>query len=314
MIPVKLMMKVQTKMTILTNKLTLDELSDLCTSQLKETISGYFSAAPSLDLKTAMRYTMQQGGKHLRPLLIYATGTIFKAPAENLAVPAAAVELIHTYSLIHDDLPCMDNADLRRGQPTCHKTFGDGLAMLTGDALHTLAMQIMAEHPAKLNPAQRLQMIQVLSRACGPFGMAAGQALDMTDLSNPDISTDLLLAIYHLKTGALFTACLELGRIAALDDDEQNESALCTFGNHIGLAFQIQDDLLDIEVSAEASGKPQGLDANNNKMTYPRLLGISLAKTKVESLYQNALESIDYLGDRASLLRELTKKMLRRNR
>jgi farnesyl diphosphate synthase len=301
-------------MTLLINKLSLDELQQLCTNRLTATVDAYLQDIPSLELKTAMQYTMRQGGKRLRPLLIFASGAVFNATPENLAVPAAAVEIIHTYSLIHDDLPCMDNADLRRGQPTCHKVYSEGLAVLTGDALNTLAMQIIADHPARLKAERRLQMISVLGKACGPYGMAAGQALDITVLSDPAISTDLLLNIYRLKTGALFTACIELGRLASNDEDEIHEASLREFGDNIGLAFQIQDDILDIEASTQTSGKPQGIDANNSKMTYPHLLGMKAAKEKVESLYQQALESIDYLGDRAYLLRELAKKMLQRDR
>lgn len=301
-------------MTTLTTKLSLDELQHLCTNRLVATVNEYLQDIPSLELKAAMQYTMQQGGKRLRPLLIFATGAIFNATPENLAVPAAAVEIIHTYSLIHDDLPCMDNADLRRGRPTCHKVYNEGLAVLTGDALNTLAMQIIADHPSTLKSERRLQMISALGKACGPYGMAAGQALDLTVLNDPSISKELLLDIYRLKTGALFTACIELGRLASSDNDEINETALREFGDHIGLAFQIQDDILDIETSTQTLGKPQGIDAINNKMTYPHLFGMPAAKEKVESLYQQALESIDYLGDRAYLVRELAKKMLQRDR
>src|SRR5262249_55520424 len=136
------------------------------------------------------------------------------APLENLDLPASSVELIHTYSLIHDDLPCMDNADLRRGKPTIHKVYGDGIAVLAGDALHTLAMQMIAHHPSPLKPERRLQMVKVLTHACGPYGMAAGQALDITVMGDGSISEDLLMNIYRLKTGALFSACVELGRLA----------------------------------------------------------------------------------------------------
>ncbi len=301
-------------MTLLTNNISLAELQELCANRLKHVYDGYLQTIASLELRTAMKYAMQQHGKYLRPQLIYAAGAIFGGKTECLDVPAAAVEMIHTYSLIHDDLPCMDNADLRRGQPTCHKVYGEGLAVLTGDALHTLAIQLMADHPAPIKTEKRLQMINILAKACGPYGMAAGQALDITILNDPAITIDSLLNIYHLKTGALFTACIELGRIAAGDDDENNETALREFGNSIGLAFQIQDDILDIQTSTQTSGKPQGIDAHNNKMTYPHLLGVAAANEKVESLYQQALESINYLGEQAHLLRELAKHMLRRDR
>lgn len=293
---------------------TLVQLTPLCTSRLKQFIHPYLQDIPSLDLKVAMEYTLQNGGKYLRPLLIYATGLIFNAPLENLDIPATSVELIHTYSLIHDDLPCMDNADLRRGKPACHKVYGDGMAVLTGDALHTLAMQIIATHPSPMKADRRLQMIHVLSRACGPYGMAAGQALDITVMNDKSLSEDLLINIYRLKTGALFTACLELGRLASTDTDEFNRKALQEFGDRVGLAFQIQDDLLDIESHSDVTGKPQGLDASNQKITYPKLVGAQKAKEKIQGLYEEALEAINYLGEQAQLLRDLTGHMLQRNR
>jgi farnesyl diphosphate synthase len=287
-------------------------LSALCPARLQTVYTPYLQATPALELKTAMEYTLQNGGKYLRPLLIYATGSLFNAALENLDVPASAVELIHTYSLIHDDLPCMDNADLRRGKPACHKAQGEGIAVLTGDALHTLAMQILACHPAPLKEAKRLQMIQTLTTACGPFGMAAGQALDLTVMGDKTLSTDLLLDIYRLKTGALFTACIELGRLASADEDDANQQALREFGDCMGLAFQIQDDILDIEASTQQLGKPQGMDVKNQKVTYPQVMGMQQAKDKVQALYQEALVAIDYLGGQAQLLRELAGVMLGR--
>lgn len=293
---------------------TLDQLLAVCPSRLRNIYSHYLQDIPSLELKTAMEYVLANGGKHIRPLLIYATGCIFSASWENLDIPACSVELIHTYSLIHDDLPCMDNADLRRGKPTCHKVYGEGMAVLTGDALHTFAMQVIASHPAPLPLARRLEMIKVLSHACGPFGMAAGQALDITVMNNDVISSDLLETIYRLKTGALFSACIELGWLSSPDDDDFNLQALRNFSHAIGLAFQIQDDILDVETHTEILGKTQGIDIKNNKMTYPKLHGLAKAKDKVQSLYQEALESINYLGDQAQLLRDLTNLMLQRKK
>lgn len=300
-------------MKIMNADITLNELFDICSSRLKTICPVYLENIPSPDLKAAMEYNLLNGGKHLRPLLIYASGLIFNASLDNLDIPASSVELIHTYSLIHDDLPCMDNADLRRGKPTTHKIHGEGIAVLTGDALHTLAIQILANHPASLKPDRRLQMIQVLSQACGPYGMAAGQALDITVMNDNDLPHDLLVDIYRLKTGALFTACLELGRLASLDDNEINQKAFHQFGRAIGLAFQIQDDILDTASSTETMGKPQGIDIKNRKTTYPRLVGMIKAQEAVQSLYNEALEAINYLGQQAQVLRELTGYMLQRN-
>lgn len=289
---------------------SLNELITLCRDRLEAMIAFYLSDIPAPELKASMSYSMANGGKRLRPLLIYAAGHAFGATWENLDIPACSVELVHTYSLIHDDLPCMDDAPLRRGKPTCHKVYGDAVAVLAGDALHTLAIQILASHPAALKPQQRLAMLQVLSVACGPYGMAAGQALDISVLQDPTISSELLEEIYRLKTGALFTACLQLGRLAANNDDEIDQRAMKEFGDLIGLAFQIQDDILDQEASSEQLGKQQGIDLINNKITYPRLHGMGAAKGRVRDLYLDALETINYLGSQAQLLRELAKMML----
>ena len=296
------------------HKLTLDKAQEIASERLNELYVSYLDNTPSLELKNAMEYSLLNGGKRLRPLLIYATGSVFKAPIENLDTAAAAVELIHTYSLIHDDLPGMDNAAMRRGRPACHKTFGDGMAILAGDALHTFAMQIIACHQAPLKADRRIQMIAALSTACGPFGMAAGQALDLTVMTDDSISSRVLEDIYRLKTGALLTACIELGWLASNDDDDVNLQALRDFGSHIGLAFQIQDDIMDIEADSDDIGKPSGLDSDNHKFTYPKLHGIDEAKQKVETLYEQALQAIDYLGEDAQILRELAKKMLKRKR
>lgn len=302
------------KVKIPTLDITIDELSILCTTRLNDLFVPYLNNTPSLELKTVMEYTLRNGGKYLRPMLIYATGLTFDAPLENLDIPASCVELIHTYSLIHDDLPCMDNSDIRRGKATCHTVYGEGLAVLTGDALHTLAMQVLSSHPAPLKAEKRLQMIKVLSQACGPYGMAAGQALDITVMNDENLSLDLLLDIYRLKTGALFSACIELGRLSSNDDNPLNQEALSQFSHTIGLAFQIQDDILDMEVPTSLLGKTQGLDNKNKKITYPKQVGLQTAKDKVQTLYQTALESINYLGHKAHLLRALTNYLLQRNR
>lgn len=307
-------MKGPKEMKIAASEMSLDQLSTLCKERMEQIFTQYLREIPSLELKTAMEYSLLNGGKHLRPLLIYATGFIFDAPLDNLDIPASSVEMIHTYSLIHDDLPCMDNADLRRGKPSCHKEFSEGVAVLAGDALHTLSMQIIASHAAPLKAERRMQMMKTLSTACGPYGMAAGQTLDITVMNDESISPDLLLDIYRLKTGALFTACLELGRLASRDDDVNNQSALKDCGEHLGLAFQIQDDILDMEASTETLGKNQGIDAKNKKITYAKLVGVVEAKEKVKLLYQQALEAINYMGHKAQLLRDVTGFMLLRNK
>ena len=173
-------------------------------------------------------------------------------------------------------------------------------------------MQIIACHPAPLKAEKRVQLMKTLGKACGPFGMAGGQSMDLNMMNEGSISGGLLEDIYRLKTGALFTACIELGWIASKDEDEINQHALKEFGDCIGLAFQIQDDILDVEASSDLTGKTQGMDAFHNKTTYPKLYGMSRAKDKVQALYLEALEAINYLGRKAALLRELTGRMLLR--
>ena len=306
-------MRTLTEMKITTN-FTLSEFYEFCIPRLEKIYSIYLNNTPALDLKKTMEYTLKNMGKLVRPMLIYATANIFETPWENCDIPACAVELIHTYSLIHDDLPCMDDADLRRGKPTCHKIFGEGMAVLAGDALHTLAMQIISCHPAPLKAQRRLEMIATLSTACGPFGMAAGQALDLDTMGNKNISITLLENIHRLKTGALISACVELGRLSSNDDDEFHQQSLKRFGDTIGLAFQIQDDILDEEASSEVLGKSQGMDIKNNKITYPQLCGLDEAKEKVQALYNDALDAINVFGHRANLLRELTGYLLQRKK
>jgi farnesyl diphosphate synthase len=301
-------------MTTKPTDLNLDDLFQLCNKRLEAIFSSCLSTVPSPDLKAAMQYTLSNGGKRLRPMLVYATGYIFNAPWENMDVAASAVEMIHTYSLIHDDLPSMDDADLRRGKATCHKAFGEGMAILSGDGLQALAIQVLARQPAALKPDRRLQMVNVLADAAGPYGMVAGQALDITMMNDAELPDDLLRDIYSLKTGALFTASIELGRLASNDNDDVNQQALRDFGNSIGLAFQIQDDVLDIESETGLLGKPRGIDVKNHKSTYAKLHGVAAAKDKVQALYLDALESINYLGENAQLLRELVKQMLQRNK
>lgn len=295
-------------------ELSVDELASLGSRRLETLYTSYLQHTPSLELRNAMEYSLLNGGKRLRPLLVYAAACTFNANIENADIPAAAVELIHTYSLIHDDLPCMDDADMRRGRPASHKEFGEGMAVLAGDALHTLSMQLISSHPAPLPAERRVQMMEVLSKACGPFGMAAGQALDLTVMSDDSISTRLMEDIYRLKTGALFSACLELGWLASKDDDDVNQQAMREFGDCIGLAFQIQDDILDMETSSAELGKTSGIDQRNNKFTYPRMHGLEHAREKVEKLYEQALQAINYLNQDAQILRELAKVMLVRRK
>lgn len=265
---------------------------------------------PAAVLQKAMAYSVLNGGKRIRPLLVYLTAQALGAPLDNADPAACAIELIHTYSLVHDDLPAMDNADLRRGNPACHKAFSEAVAILAGDALQPLAFEIIAQHPAKLSALQRLHMIQTLCHASGISGMAAGQMLDLEGVS----SLDALTEMYQLKTGTLLSACVKLGAIAADNQDPVINAGLDTFAQSIGLAFQIQDDLLDIEGSSEDTGKPQGIDVINKKLTYPTLIGADKSREKVQNLFETALNAIQLLGTNAQLLNEFARFLLQRKK
>lgn len=293
---------------------TLGDLQTLCESRLPPLFESVLNNIPALILRESMLSALKNGGKRLRPLLVYATAPLFNTPLSLLDAPAAAIEMIHTYSLIHDDLPCMDNADFRRGQPACHKVYGEGMAVLAGDALQTLAMDMILKYPSELNAERRLRMLGHLSEASGPLGMAAGQALDITLMSDTSLSLPLLETIYRLKTGALLSCALTLGWLASPQLDEVQGLALKHYGDAIGLAFQIQDDILDIETSSAELGKPQGIDNINNKYTYPRLAGLDEAKARVETLYEQAMESLNAFGSAADLLRGLTHQLLFRKK
>ena len=272
----------------------------------------YLAQSAADNLRDAMQYSLDNGGKLLRPQLVYAAGELFGAPLEALDVPATAIELMHTYSLIHDDLPCMDNADLRRGKPTCHCAFDEGKAVLAGDALQTLSLQIIAVHPAPLSALQRLEMITVLTQASGISGMAAGQALDIALLHRPGLTLGQLEAIFRLKTGALFAACLELAWLAAVNRPKNELKEVQVLGELIGLAFQIQDDILDIEASTAVLGKPQGIDQCNEKVTYPLLTSLPAAKQKVASLFEQAMTMIAQFGEATMPLTQLITQILHR--
>lgn len=290
----------------------LGTLGDFCRTQLDEIYTTHLKTVPAPTLQAAMRLALENRGKQLRPMLVYATASLLNADLTLATIPAAAIELIHTYSLIHDDLPSMDNADLRRGKPTIHKAYGEAIAILTGDAMQNLANHIVAQHSGKLSTEKRLQMITSLNRASGHIGMVSGQAMDL-EMTEPK-SKETLLLMYRLKTGALINCSIELGYLAASHENENPHTLdhLLQFSERIGLAFQIQDDILDIEGKTAILGKKQGIDSKNKKITYPDIVGLSAAKEKVKNLYNQALNLLDSYGTRASLLTNLLKQMLLR--
>jgi len=262
---------------------------------------------PPTELHRAMRYAVLGGGKRLRPLLVYATGTTFGAPLETLDASAAAVEIIHAYSLVHDDLPAMDDDSLRRGRPTCHVVFGEAMAILAGDALQALAFDVLA-HDATLagDAAIHVEMLRVLAVACGSHGMAGGQAFDLAAVGKALSPADLERMHVH-KTGALIRASVRLGALAAGVRDAATLDALERYGHAIGLAFQIRDDLLDIEAGTEQLGKTAGKDVAAAKPTYPAILGVEASRADLSRLTRDALAAVESFGARARPLSDLAR-------
>ncbi len=269
---------------------------------------------PAQKLQESMAYATLNGGKRVRSLLIYATGKIFAAPLENLDLAALAIECIHSYSLIHDDLPAMDNAKWRRGKLACHRAFGESLAILAGDALQPLAFEIIASHPAPLSATKRLRMVQILSRASGPSGLVSGQTWDLQNTDKLGLSENELIQLYQLKTGVLIEASIHLGLTAAAIKDRKLIKALEKYAKNLGLAFQIQDDILDLEKNEEETGKSTGLDQKNQKTSYPLLVGLDAAKKKVSYLFDHAFQALDCLGQKADFLRQLTEYVAKREK
>lgn len=265
-------------------------------------------------LHEAMRYSVLGNGKRIRPVILYATGEAFGIDLTALDGPACAVEIIHAYSLIHDDLPAMDDDDLRRGRPTCHKAYDDATAILAGDALQALAFHILAHDPdIQVNDKQRLSMIETLAIASGSRGMAGGQAIDLASVGISLTIAELENMHIH-KTGALIRASAELGALSVEDVDQELFSRVSQYAKCIGLAFQIKDDILDIESDTETLGKPQGSDIAMNKPTYPNLLGLDGAKKAADDLYNEALECLNVFDKQADMLRAIADYIVKRNK
>ena len=263
-------------------------------------------------LHEAMRYAVLNGGKRIRPILSYAAGHAVGVPLATLDAPACAVELIHAYSLVHDDLPAMDNDDLRRGKPTCHKAYDEATAILTGDALQALAFHVLAHGLTSKIPAeQRLQMLDTLAIASGSRGMAGGQAIDLAAVGKTLNVAELENMHVH-KTGALIRASIKLGALCQSDIETETLKKLDHYAKCIGLAFQIQDDILDVKGNTKILGKTQGADQALNKPTYPALLGLESAKQMASELHQDALSSLEGLGTSADPLRWLADYIIQR--
>ncbi len=252
-----------------------------------------------------MHYALIGGGKRMRPLLVYATGTAFGAPLARLDAAAVAVEIIHAYSLVHDDLPAMDDDALRRGRPTCHIEFGEAMAILAGDALQALAFEVLThDEGSGIDARTRLDMLRVLAHACGSQGMAGGQAFDLSAVGQR-LSLDELERMHVHKTGALIRASVRLGALAAGCHNSDTLVALERYAHCVGLAFQIRDDILDIEGDPNQLGKTLGKDVAQSKPTYPAIIGLQASAAHLAELTAEALQAIAPLGETASSLRDL---------
>jgi farnesyl diphosphate synthase len=256
-------------------------------------------------LREAMRFSVLGAGKRLRPTLVYLTGESFGAPLARLDAPAAAVELIHVYSLVHDDLPAMDDDDLRRGRPTCHRAFDEATAILVGDALQALGFEVLANAPVdSVSAAVRLEMLRVLARAIGTAGMAGGQAVDLAAVGQR-LSIAAVENMHRRKTGALIQCSVLLGALAAGVSGGGELAALQHFGAEIGLAFQIQDDILDVAGDPALLGKSTGADAALAKPTYPSTAGLAASRVRAGELRDAAIAALEPLGERGAALAEL---------
>ncbi len=269
-------------------------------------------ATPPARLHEAMRYATLGGGKRVRACLVYAAGAALGAREEILDTPACAVELIHAYSLVHDDLPCMDNDDLRRGKPSCHKAYDEVTALLVGDALQALAFEILAgDNAPAISPVRRLEMIVALGHGAGSTGMVGGQAIDLAAVGK-QLTPEALQDMHARKTGALIHAAARLGALAAEHPDPRRLAALDAYGHAVGLAFQIADDVLDVEGETAALGKQPGADQARGKPTYATVLGPEDAKAKAKALLERALESLTPLGDNGAVLALLARYIVER--
>ena len=298
-------------------KLSIEAYLSGCQARVNAAMQSILGAVPEQHaaltrLHKAMGYSVLQGGKRTRPALLYAsmeacTGQPAAASADTAA---AAIELIHAYSLVHDDLPAMDNDDLRRGQPTCHRAFDEPTAILAGDALQTLAFEALA-HDAHMSESLRLRLIRLLAVGSGHAGMCGGQAIDLQLTgSQPELAT--LEHMHRLKTGALIETAVRMGAAMANATAAQTE-ALIGFARPIGLAFQVHDDILDVTTDTATLGKTQGADQLREKPTFPSLLGLEGAQRHAKALEQQALTALDTLGESANALRALAHWIIHRH-
>ena len=294
--------------------MNLPERLDQCRARIEERLAAWLPEASESPtrLHAAMRYVTLSAGKRVRPMLVYLPGEALDVPPDRLDGPAGAVELIHAYSLVHDDLPAMDDDDLRRGRPTCHREFDEATAILAGDALQVLAFRILSEDESMVpDSAKRLRIIQLLATASGTSGMAGGQAIDLA-VEGRALDVATLERMHHLKTGALIQASVLMAAWSADSQPPERLQALDAFGRDIGLAFQIRDDVLDVEGDTGTLGKTAGADIARDKPTYPSVAGLEEAKRRAHELCHGALDALSPLGDQADPLRALARYIVLR--
>lgn len=262
-------------------------------------------------LQDAMLYSLFNGGKRVRPALVYIVNKMLGGSLEQAGSAAAAIECIHSYSLVHDDLPAMDDDDLRRGKPTCHIAYDEPTAILVGDALQCLAFELISNDTG-LNADTRIRLIQMLAKASGHQGMVVGQAFDLRNVGKP-LTLEQLEAMHQHKTGALLKCAVLIGAVVSEQVSDQQLQHLQQYADAIGLAFQVQDDILDIEGDSSVIGKPQGSDLEKEKPTYPALLGLEGAKLKLQQLHETAISALEPFGDSADELKALADFIVQRD-
>ena len=289
------------------SKAVQDRINALLTEQIRQLADH----APTL--RKAMEYALLMGGKRMRPVLVYATADMLEVKQADADAVALAIECIHAYSLVHDDLPAMDDDDLRRGHPTCHIAFDEASAILAGDALQTLAFDILAHAPlSEQAECSRVELFKILSRASGYQGMCGGQAMDLA-ATNESIPQEQLESLHQKKTGALLKAAITMPIALAGNVSPENNKQLHMFAECVGLAFQVQDDILDVVGDSEILGKPQGSDQAQNKSTYPALLGLTGAQEYLQQLHQQALQALRSLPYNTKVLQSFADYNVQRN-
>jgi geranylgeranyl pyrophosphate synthase len=296
----------------------LDQQNNTYQQRIEKALGAVLPLANSAQanrLDEALSYAVLGGGKRVRPLLVYATGEALGFSIDSLDKPAVAIELMHAYSLIHDDLPCMDDDDLRRGKKTVHREFDEATAVLTGDALQALAFDVLSSPHPEVSPENQLTMLNILAKSSGISGMVMGQAIDLAAVGQV-LTEQQLEQMHNHKTGALIRASVLMASYCSNEVDNDGlklkRIALQKYAEAIGLAFQVRDDILDIQSDTETLGKQQGSDIAADKPTYPSIMGMNKAKEKLFLLHQNAIDSVESFGREANLLRDIAAFIVKR--